>query len=249
VNFSVLCIEFFGAAIMGEVPLSAVQLLWINLIMDTFAALALASEKPQPSIIRTPPIKEKDLIMTKQVWRQIYGVALWNVIVCAMLILFGKYFWGLDFAKNDPFYYTSAGTNSAGVAYAKGDGTDKCKMYTIIFETFVFLQIFNELNCRCIQPKKLNMFSNFFSNWLFLLVIVATSVLTLFFVQYTGIMFRVTALTGTETSACVVYASTVLLVATLLKLTPDKFAEKLPVPLDENKALDPNDPVMAAYNK
>ena len=93
------------------------------------------------------------------------------------------------------------------------------------------------------------MFSNFFSNWLFLLVIVATSLLTLFFVQYTGIMFRVTTLTGTETSACIVYASTVLLVATLLKLTPDKFAEKLPVPLDENKALDPNDPVMAAYNK
>jgi magnesium-transporting ATPase (P-type) len=54
---------------MGEVPLGSVQLLWINLIMDTFAAIALASEKPHPSIIRTPPTKDGDLIMTKFLWR------------------------------------------------------------------------------------------------------------------------------------------------------------------------------------
>jgi len=69
VNFSCLAVEFFGAAIMGEVPLSSVQLLWINLIMDTFAALALASEKPHPSIIRTPPTKEGELVVTKVMWR------------------------------------------------------------------------------------------------------------------------------------------------------------------------------------
>jgi hypothetical protein len=56
-----------------------------------------------------------------------------------MLILFGKYFWGLEFSKNDPFYYTSSGVTPTGAIYAKGDSTDKCKMYTIIFETFVFL--------------------------------------------------------------------------------------------------------------
>jgi len=54
---------------MGEVPLGTVQLLWINLIMDTFAALALATERPHPSIIRTPPVKKGDLIMTRIMWR------------------------------------------------------------------------------------------------------------------------------------------------------------------------------------
>jgi len=86
---------------MGEVPLSSVQLLWINLIMDTFAAIALASEKPHASIIRTPPTKEGDLIMTKAVWRQIYGIAIWNVLIITMQVLFGKYFWGFEFTKND----------------------------------------------------------------------------------------------------------------------------------------------------
>jgi P-type Ca2+ transporter type 2C len=126
VNFSVLFIEFFGAATMGEVPLGTVQLLWINLIMDTFAALALASETPHPSIIRTPPVKKGDLIMTKVMWRQIYGITLYNVIVMVTLILFGKYLWGLDFSKNDEFYI-------------EGIATNKCVMYTILFETFVFL--------------------------------------------------------------------------------------------------------------
>ena len=154
---------------MGEVPLGTVQLLWINLIMDTFAALALASEKPHPSIIRTPPVKKGDLIMTKVMWRQIYGITIYNVLVMVILILFGKYLWGLDFSKNDEFY-------------VNGIASEKCVMYTILFETFVFLQIFNEFNSRCIQPKKLNMFSNLFSNWLFLAIIVLTFCLTVFFV-------------------------------------------------------------------
>ncbi len=222
---------------MGEVPLSAVQLLWINLIMDTFAALALASEKPHPSIIRTPPTKEGELVMTKLVWRQIYGVTLWNIIAMTTLTLFGKYMWGLEFSKNDEFYL------------ADGTATEKCKMYTIIFETFVFLQLFNEFNCKCIMPKKLNMFSNLLSNWLFLAILALTFGLTVFFVQYAGQMVRVTPLTSQEHAACVLWGATVLLVSILLKLSPVGLMEKVPIFLDENKGIDPNDPLMAAYTK
>lgn len=77
--------------------------------------------------------------MTRIMWRQIYGVAIYNVIVMAVLIVFGKYLWGLEFSKNDEFYLTNSNV-----------GTPKAVMYTILFETFVFLQIFNEFNCRCI---------------------------------------------------------------------------------------------------
>jgi len=183
-NFSILLVEFFGATIMGEVPLSTVQLLWLNLIMDTFAAIALASEKPHPSIIRTPPVKKGDLVVTKVIWRQIYFITLYNLLVMVILICFGKYMWDFNFSKNDYFYDPDTGV-----------ATDKCKMYTILFETFVFLQIFNEFNCRCIQPKKLNVFSGIFSNWLFIIVIALTSGLTIFFVDYCGSMIRATPLT------------------------------------------------------
>jgi magnesium-transporting ATPase (P-type) len=129
-----------------------------------------------------------------------------------MLVLLGKYIWGFEFSKNDPFYLND------------GTATQKCKLYTIIFETFVFMQIFNEFNCKCISPKKLNMFSNLFSNWLFLAVIVVTSLLTVFFVQYTGQMMRVTSLDATEHAACLMWGSTVLVVSVLLKLTPATWA-------------------------
>ena len=63
-NLSTLAIVFFGCATKGESPLNVVQLLWINLVMDTLAAIALGSERPHPSIIKNPPFKEKEQVVT-----------------------------------------------------------------------------------------------------------------------------------------------------------------------------------------
>jgi len=95
--------------------------------MDTLAALALATEKPHPSIIRTPPTKKNDLIMTPVMWRQIYGVGLYMVIVMLTLILLGEYIWGLDLTDITEFYNSN------------GDATAKCEFYTLLFDSFVFL--------------------------------------------------------------------------------------------------------------
>jgi Ca2+-transporting ATPase len=65
--------------------------------MDTFAALALATEKPRPSIIATPPIRKGDNVLTPVVWRQIYGVSAYIVIVMTFLIFFGKLIWDFDY--------------------------------------------------------------------------------------------------------------------------------------------------------
>lgn len=69
VNLSALLIVFLGSATKGETPLSVVQLLWVNLVMDTLAAIALGSERPHPSIIKTPPQKEREPIITSAMWR------------------------------------------------------------------------------------------------------------------------------------------------------------------------------------
>jgi magnesium-transporting ATPase (P-type) len=102
VNFTALVFIFIGAISLGETPLTAVQLLWINLIMDTFAALALATERPHPSIIKNPPIKKGDQIMTPVLWRQIYGMSLYMVIVLVVLMFFGEMMWDIPYAKADP---------------------------------------------------------------------------------------------------------------------------------------------------
>jgi P-type E1-E2 ATPase len=68
-NFTALIVVFIGAVTKGTATFGVVQLLWLNLIMDTFAAVALGSEKPHPSIIKSPPIKENEQIMTITMWR------------------------------------------------------------------------------------------------------------------------------------------------------------------------------------
>lgn len=67
--------------------------------MDTLAALALATEVPRPSIIATPPIRKGDNILTPVIWRQIYGVTAYIVIMMTFLIVFGHLIWDLKYER------------------------------------------------------------------------------------------------------------------------------------------------------
>jgi Ca2+-transporting ATPase len=69
VNITCLCTVFIGTCVWGDSILTVVQLLWINLIMDTLAALALATERPHLDIIKTPPTRKGDKIMTPHIWK------------------------------------------------------------------------------------------------------------------------------------------------------------------------------------
>lgn len=95
VNVSVLLLEIIGILFFGESPLNAVQLLWINIIMDTFAAIALSTEPPMEKILRSPPTSNAS-ILTAPIWRQVLGVSLWNFIVILNLYIFGGYIGGLE---------------------------------------------------------------------------------------------------------------------------------------------------------
>jgi len=69
--------------------------------MDTFAALALATERPHPSIIKNPPIKRGDQIMTPVLWRQIYGMSIYMVTVLVIIMFFGELMWNIPYEKTD----------------------------------------------------------------------------------------------------------------------------------------------------
>ena len=69
VNISAIGIVFIGSITVGHSPISIVQLLWTNLIMDTLAALSLATEPPHPRILKTRPTKIDDNIFLPAMWR------------------------------------------------------------------------------------------------------------------------------------------------------------------------------------
>lgn len=151
--------------------------------MDTLAALALATEKPHPEIIKTPPTRKGDRIMTPYIWRQIYGMSLF-IIICSFLnITFGKLYYDLDYSVSDSKFDSDR------------NPTDKGIHYTIIFNIFVWMTIFNEFNCRLIHPKKLNIFEHITSNWNFLIVIGIIILVQLIIVEYGGFAFQTASLT------------------------------------------------------
>jgi len=88
VNVVALFIVFFGSVVLKDSPLNAVQMLWVNLIMDTFAALALATEPPAYDILERQPYNKDAPIVTEVMWRNVFGHAIYQIIVL-IVIIFG----------------------------------------------------------------------------------------------------------------------------------------------------------------
>lgn len=116
----------------------------------------------------------------------------------------------------------------------------KKKLFTYVYCTFVFLQLFNYFNCRKIGQSEMNVFERMFSKvnkyfWLTLIFVSAVQVLQ---VQWFSSIFRASVLSRSEWGACIVAGSTVLLISALLKLTGRRVLDKIPFAkfIDENNA-------------
>jgi Ca2+-transporting ATPase len=111
-------------------PLTAVQLLWVNLIMDTFAALALATEPPIQELLNRKPAGRKASLFTWKMWVNIGTQSAYQLAVLLTIYYLG---------------YRKLCINGKCLA------DDMETNNTIVFNTFVFCQIFNEFNCRKIN--------------------------------------------------------------------------------------------------
>ncbi|XP_048333978.2 putative calcium-transporting ATPase 13, plasma membrane-type [Ziziphus jujuba] len=153
-NVAALVINFVAAVSAGEVPLTAVQLLWVNLIMDTLGALALATEKPTKELMDKPPVGRTAPLITNIMWRNLLPQAMYQISVLLILQFRGESIFGVD---------------------------DKVKD-TLIFNTFVLCQVFNEFNARKLEKK--NVFKGIHRNRLFMGIIAITMVLQVIMVEF-----------------------------------------------------------------
>lgn len=208
-------IVFLGGVVVADPPLTAVQMLWVNLIMDTCAALALATESPEEGILLEKPYKRTELIVTPVMWRNILGHAFFQATFLVIMLFFGQTIFDIPYEADAPFYVDGVGTN-------------KTKHYTLIFHMFVFLQVFNEINARKLGPYDYNVFSGFFSNGLFVGVIIGTVIVQCVLVQYGGVPVRTTPLSLNEHAICVGVGLLSLVNAVLVKaLLPVSWFSKL----------------------
>jgi Ca2+-transporting ATPase len=172
VNVVALVIAFVMAAIGRGEPLTPVQLLWVNLIQDTFAALALATEKPSETVLDEKPAGRNERLITPIMIRNILLTSAWE-LGCLFFILFG-------------------GEQAFGVIEDEGVDREHNRnvLYTIVFNTFVFMQLFNEINARRID-RRWNCFERFFSNPIFLVIVGGTIAAQVLLINVGGIAFRV----------------------------------------------------------
>lgn len=86
-------------------PLNTIQMLWINLLMDTFAALALATEDPSTALLAQMPYTRDETIITPVMWRNIFGQVVYQLIVIFSILYGGDKIFGLDIESKTEFFY------------------------------------------------------------------------------------------------------------------------------------------------
>lgn len=164
INVAALGIAFLGPFIGVKFPLTVIQMLWVNLIMDTFAALALATEPPHWNVMKRPPRKSKDFIVTKSMAANIFTVA-----PIFLVVLIGILF------------------------YVQQDGVVSSYELSAFFTIFVLLQFWNLFNARCMGSTQ-SAFSGMTENKGFLAIAVSILVGQVLIVQFGGDVFRMVPL-------------------------------------------------------
>ncbi|GAM26334.1 hypothetical protein SAMD00019534_095090 [Acytostelium subglobosum LB1] len=188
----------------GESPLTVIQLLWVNLIMDTLAALALATDPPHEGLLDRPPRGKDAPLISRTMWRDILGQAAFQLCVQFFLLYRGA-----------EFYNNILGTDMPD------NGVEH---YTMIFNTFVFLQLFNEINSR-VLGNSLNIFKHIFNNPLFIIIWFVTIGIQIVFVTFGGEATATVKLSIAEWGICVLTGVMSLPLGFLLRLIPIKNAQ------------------------
>ncbi|KAL0835110.1 hypothetical protein Bca101_086999 [Brassica carinata] len=164
VSASALIICVVVAIHSHEIPLNVAQLLWVNLLIDTFGALALASEPPIDNLMRRSPVRKGAPFITKLMWAKFVLQVAYQVTALLLLNFHGESILKLENKSVDHAY--------------------KVKN-TLVFNSFVFCQVFNEFECRTLDQT--NMFSGILKNHLFLGTIIITVILQVIVIECLGI--------------------------------------------------------------
>lgn len=184
INFVALSVSLIGAFSFYTQPLTAVQLLWVNLIMDTLAALALGTEYPTVKLLDRKPYDRETHLISKLMWRNMICHSVFQLSILLMIVYAGADIWDLE-EKSDHHY-------------------------TMVFNTFVWFQIFNEINMRQVTPRDKHVFQGLLDNKIFLGVMVITVFFQYLMVEWFGSFARTTGLSVNEWFSCIGLGALVL---------------------------------------
>ncbi|PAA53864.1 hypothetical protein BOX15_Mlig032505g1 [Macrostomum lignano] len=168
VNVVAVAVAVFSSCVITDTPLRAIQMLWVNLIMDTLASLALATELPSDELLERKPYGRTKPLIDIVMLRNICGNALYQLVITFTLLFAG------DKIMDTPIQFGSPVPT---------------QHFTAIFNAFVMMTLFNEVNARKIHDQR-NVFSGLQRNIIFVIIWLTTFALQVIIVQVGGMVFR-----------------------------------------------------------
>ena len=183
INMCALVLSIIGPFIGVKTPITIIQMLWINMIMDTFAGLAFSFEPPLLEYMNEPPKKKKEPIINSYMYSEIIVTGIYSAILC---LLFLK----LPFIKD-----------------IVRTGEDFRYLMTAYFALLIFIHIFHAFNSR---TERLNIFANLSKNKVFIVIIIFITVVQVFLIYNGGDLFRTYGLSAFEFALVLLLAITVI---------------------------------------
>lgn len=181
VNICAVMVSLVGPFIGIDQPVTVIQMLWINMVMDTLAGVAFAYEPPLIEYMNEKPKKKGEHIVNKYMFNQIIVMGLYTSLLC---LLFLK-------------------LPSISNLFEQNGG----HLMTAFFGLFIFCSIFNSFNAR---THRINIFSNIFKNKAFLIVILFIVMIQIYLIYYGGEVFRTVGLSLYEFNMMILISMTVI---------------------------------------
>ena len=191
INLCAISLSIIGPFIGVETPVTVIQMLWINMIMDTLAGIAFSYEAPLKSYMAEKPKPKNEKIMNSYMYSEIIFTGLYSSLLCIFFL-------------KSPWIKT----------LYRVDKSNKYLM-TAFFALFIFMGIFNCFNAR---TPRLNLLSNLQKNKVFIFIICFIILVQLYLIYYGGNLFRSYGLSTRELFMTIALAMTVVPIDWLRKL-------------------------------
>ena len=191
-NFCAVGVSLFAPFIGFDTPVTVMQMLWINMIMDTLASLAFAGIKADERDMLRPPVPLSEPVLTPVLARRVAATGLYGVLLC------------LAFLKSPKI----------GAFFAKNTAEGEARFYTAFFSLFVFSGLFGAFHARTDSPDP---FSHVKGGGSFFLFIAATSACQIALLYFGGTLFRTSGLTFLQLLLSLALAATVLPFGAIVK--------------------------------
>ncbi|VDO47942.1 unnamed protein product [Haemonchus placei] len=206
VNVVAVLTAFIGAVTVSDSPLKAVHMLWINLIMDTLASLALATEVPTDELLNRKPYGRKKSLISRTMVKNILCHALYQLLILFTIFYYGDRIFGIKSGLYAPLFAPPS------------------QHFTIVFNAFVMMTLFNEVNARKVHGER-NVFKGLASNRVFCVIWISTFIGQILITQFGAAWFSTAPLTMNQWIVCLALGVSTLLWGQVVATIPSK---KLP---------------------